>query len=95
MENEVMKARLKRAFMSYARRYRSCLKNGTVVSVTPETITKQVFQQLSLVEVERIIQDIEVIRDRGGEAGEYLKMIVYGFQDNLNDSSEVNGYSSY
>jgi hypothetical protein len=93
MENEVMKARLKRTFIGYARRYRSCLRTGSFGALTPEIMTKMIFEHIPLNEVERIIEDIEIIRDRGGEAGDYFNMVLKGFQHSKDKIFDKKEYS--
>lgn len=74
MKNELDKAQLKHKLSSYIRRYRRCIPQFG----KPEAIALDLVQNTSISELEKIINDIEVIRDRGGEAGSYLKLIING-----------------
>lgn len=71
---------IKRQLRSFCRRNRTALRYTYVKNYTAEDISEMLIDRIGAEEVERILVDIDIINERGGDTVKYFMLILEGLR---------------
>ncbi|MCA1061355.1 hypothetical protein LCL96_20780 [Rossellomorea aquimaris] len=73
-------ADIKRQLRSFCRRNRTALKYTQIGRYTAEEVSDILLKSVGAEEVEKVLQDIEIINQRGGDSVKYFMLILEGIK---------------
>jgi hypothetical protein len=73
-------ADIKRQLRSFCRRNRTALKYTHIGSYSAEEVSDMIIKCVGAEEIKRVLHDIEIINQRGGDSVKYFMLILEGLK---------------